>query len=74
MGFVTPFAVYNSNSVDIDKLSEAGQRQVQSNLEARLSFVMYTRTELYKIQNIGGALVRPLFAEYANDIGLYKPD
>ena len=35
---------------------------------------MYTRTELYKISNIGGALVRPLFAEYANDIGLYTPD
>lgn len=75
LAFVTPWAVYNTNATnEISALSEAGRRQVRANLEARLSFVMYTRTELYKIQNIGGALVRPLFAEFANDFGLYTPD
>lgn len=34
---------------------------------------MYQRAELYKISQVGGALVRPLFAEYP-EINLYTPD
>ena len=49
MAFVTPFAVYNTNGTDINKLSVLSQLAIRYNLEARLALVMYQRTELYKI-------------------------
>lgn len=38
-----------------------------------MSLIMYQRTELYKIENIGGALVRPLFTEYPEH-AYYTPE
>lgn len=54
-------------------MSKSGQLAIRNNLEARMSFIMYQRTELYKISNIGGALVRPLFTEYGY-MSVFTPD
>lgn len=40
----------------------------------RLRLMMYQRSELYKIENVGGALIRPLFTEYPNLGDIYTPD
>ena len=42
-------------------------RAIRYNLEARMSYVIYQRTEMYKNSIAGGALVRPMFAEYPQD-------
>jgi alpha-glucosidase (family GH31 glycosyl hydrolase) len=39
-----------------------------------MTFMMYMRSELYKISNIGGALVTPLFAAFPEHSDIYTPD
>lgn len=66
LALVSPFAVYNTNGPDISSLSPELINAVHNNLNARMSLVMYARSELYKISQVGGALVRPLFTEYGH--------
>lgn len=40
---------------------------ILNSLKQRMAFLVYQRTELYKIQQKGGALIRPLFTEYPYD-------
>ena len=75
LAFVTPLAVYNSDSADLYPYTDDKQvaAAVTSNLKARLALMTYQRTELYKISKRGGALNRPLFSEYP-DQSYYTPD
>ena len=73
LAVVSPFAVYNTNGTDMNRLSVFSQRAIANNLEARMALLMYQRTELYKISKYGGALVRPLFTEYPY-VKAFTPD
>jgi len=75
LALVTPLAVYNSDSKNLVPYPDDKETAtyVASNLKARLSLLTYQRTELYKISKMGGALNRPVFAEFP-DSTFFSPD
>lgn len=64
---ISPFAVFQNNGTALTEHPfsfENVKDKIASILNQRMSFLMYMRTNLYQISQDGGALVRPLIADY----------
>ena len=69
LAFISPLAVaYNDHDPLTTQIINGNLllgEQVSSLLYQRLNYITYTRSELYKISKSGGALVRPIFADFS---------